>query len=118
MAKNQSLAAVALINLINAGESKPRATLQAAQACATAITLAIAARELDHWPTQAEYAANTGISERKAQKEWALFRRAFPGEDSPERIARWLYSEVGRRIEEKTAALTVPAPPDLTFQLA
>jgi hypothetical protein len=109
----QPLVIVAMENLIDAGDSRLSALKNAAIVGANVCALGITARALEHWPTQAEYAAYWKISDRKAQQEWALFRRAFPGEDSPDRIARWVYTEVGRRVEEKTAPLWVPAPPRL-----
>lgn len=118
MAKPKPLALVALENLIEGGDNQLKAMKNAGAACATVCSLAIIARKLDHWPTQVEYAAYFNISERKAQQEWALFRRAFPGEDSPDRIARWVHNEVGRRVEKNTAPLTVPAPPDLAHAAA
>jgi hypothetical protein len=118
MAKELPLVAVAMVNLIESGDSRIKALKNAGAVGTTVCSLAIAARKLDHWPTQTEYAAYWKISERKAQQEWALFRRAFPGEESPDRIARWLHNELGRRVEEKTAPLTVPAPPDLVLATA
>jgi hypothetical protein len=115
MALQNSLIVVAMTNLLADGDSRIKAMKGAATTCATVCTLALLGRLLDHWPTQADYADYCEISERKAQQEWALFRRAFPGEESPDRIARWLSTEVGRRIEDKTAPLTVPAPPDLAL---
>jgi hypothetical protein len=102
-----------MTNLIEAGDNRMKALKNAANIVTTVCALAMTARALDHWPTQTEYAAYWKISERKAQEEWALFRRAFPREDSPDRIAQWVYAQVGRRIEEKTAPLWVPAPPSL-----
>ena len=114
----QTLAFVAMTNLIEAGDTKPKALINAAKVCSVVCSLAIAGRHSDHWPSQVEYAAYWKMSERKAQQEWALFRRAFPGEDSPDRIARWVANEVGTRVEAHTAALTVPAPPELALAIS
>lgn len=98
-----------------------KATVHAAQACGTIWALAFAHHRLNlgRFPTQAEYADYWDMSERKAQREWATFRRAFPTEDSPERLARWLLSEISTRIEAKQAeAFTVAAPPDLALAAA
>jgi len=73
--------------------------------------LAMARKKLGTWPNQAEYAAFWGISERSAQREWAAFRKGFPDEESPERLARWLYSEISEKIDSKAAALTVEIKP-------
>ncbi len=69
----------------------------------TVVSLAICAQmrdEGDGWPTQAEYAAWWKISERQAQREWELFKRAFPGEESPDRIAQLMVANYGRRLAE------------------
>jgi hypothetical protein len=107
------LAAVATANLRAAGVGKFASIKQAADVCALLLALAQAHRSLGHYPSQAEYAAYLKISERKAQREWALFRKAFPDEESPERLARWVYTEVGRRIDDTSSALSVAAPADL-----
>jgi hypothetical protein len=49
----------------------------------------------------------------RCQREWASFRRGFPTEDTPERLARLLYAEVGQRIEDRSTVLSEPAPADL-----
>jgi hypothetical protein len=85
----------------------------AARAIEPIWALAYARHKLDHWPNQAEYASFWEISERQAQREWARFREAFPTEESPERLARWLYSEVASRIEDRSSVLSVTAPPEL-----
>ena len=84
-------------------------------ACATIWALAYANYKLDlgRWPTQAEYAEYWNTSERSAQREWANFRNAFPSEVDPENLARWLTSEVAARIEDRSTALSVQAPPEL-----
>ncbi len=113
MAKELPLTIVAMLNLMEAGDGRVKAIHNAARVGTTVCQLAMTARKLDHWPTQAEYAADWKISDRKAQLEWALFRRAFPGEESPDRVAEWLNNQIGRRVEKETSALTAPAPPDL-----
>lgn len=116
MPRQLPLGAVAVINLIDAGESKVKAIVHAGQACATIYTAAYAHYKLDlgRFPTQADYAEFWSSSERSVQREWALFRKAFPTEQDPERLARWLISEINTRIESKQAeAFSVPAPPDL-----
>lgn len=75
--------------------------------------LAMARSKLGSWPNQTEYAEFWGISERTAQREWAAFRNGFPDEESPERLARWLYSEVSEKIANKAAALTVEVKPEV-----
>ena len=101
------------LNLQRAGVGRLKAIRRSADACATVWAFAYEKHKTDVWPTQAEYADYWRISERSAQREWAVFREAFPGEDSPERLARWLLSEVSSHIEDQSSALTVTAPPDL-----
>jgi hypothetical protein len=108
--KAPPLAAVALLNLEAAGDKKLKAMKHAADAVEPVWALAYARHKLDHWPTQAEYAAFWKISDRKAQHEWAAFRRAFPGEETPLRIAKLFYAEVGRRVEDHSTALSTAVP--------
>ena len=121
-ARQATLADVAIANLRPQYGTGRLATLKAmkkaADAIAVAACLAIAAekgagRDGD-WPTQAEYAAWWKMTDRHAQREWQLFRRAFPGEEGPERLAKWLLTEYGRRLAEgdqgnPSVALTAPA---------
>jgi hypothetical protein len=86
---------------------------QAANACEPVFLLALARHKLDRWPTQAEYAELAGINERTAQRQWASFRQAFPQEESPERFARAVYAEFGRRVADRSALTVSPAPPEL-----
>ena len=91
---------------------------KAAEACTTIACLAIAAIKSpdDGFPTQLDYAAYWKLSERTAQREWSLFKKAFPGEESPERLARWLPSEYASRLskrEDATVAFSAEAPATL-----
>lgn len=113
MPRDLPLAAVATINLRASGVGKLASMKQAADVCGLLWALANSTHHLGHYPSQAEYAAEWKISERTAQREWALFKRAFPTEESPERLARWLLSESSRRIEDASSALAVTAPSDL-----
>lgn len=107
-----TLADVAYTNLRHSGLGSMRANVAAAEACAVILKLAEARAALGSWPSQADYAKHWRISERSAQREWAKFRRGFPNETDPERLARWLYSEVSDRLD-RTSVLTVTAPRDL-----
>lgn len=100
----------AYLNLRNAGVSPLRAVSQAADACVTIGALALARRDLDHWPTQVEYAERWNMSERSAQREWARFKEAFPNEDGPERLARHVYAEISERLDNLAAAQSVTYP--------
>ena len=112
-ARPQTLGEVAFLNLRAAGYSTVRAMKGAADALATAGALAIVASKSDNgFPTQAEYAAYWKQSERSAQREWERFRKAFPNEEGPEHLARWLASEYGRRLaqrEDPSIAFSLPA---------
>jgi hypothetical protein len=113
MARQLPLSAVAVINLRADGVSKLASMKQAADVCGLLWALANTTHKFGHYPTQAEYAAEWKVSERTAQREWALFKRAFPSEESPERLARWLLSEASRKIDDASSALSVAAPADL-----
>ena len=95
-----------------------KATKKAAEAVATLACLAIAAEKGGAadggWPTQAEYAAYWKLSERQAQREWQLVKRAFPGEDGPDRLAKALWVEYRTRLIERSGPnvqlrLSIPA---------
>lgn len=113
MAKDLSLTAVAYLRLKAQGDSPLRAMKHAANAIEPICKLAIARHELGRWPSQVEYAEHWKISERRAQRDWADFRRAFPDEQNPERVARWLYSELDARVKDRAVVLSVSVPPDL-----
>jgi hypothetical protein len=116
--KQQTLAEVAYINL--RGEyggglgGTIKASKKASEALTTAACLAIAAHrgaaEDGGWPTQAEYARYWKISERQAQREWAVFKQAFPGE-TPDRLAKFLTTEYRARVasEDPSFIFSVPA---------
>ena len=89
-----------------------RAMKAAADALTTAAALAIAAsRSENGFPTQAEYAAYWKQSERSAQREWERFRKAFPGQDGPERLAKAILGEYSGRLarEDPSIAFGLPA---------
>lgn len=96
------------------GEPLMKATPKAARACATIVALARAAEALEHWPTQVEYGDYWRIDERTVQREWAAFRRAFPTEESPDRLARWLRAEVTGRLDRRSPQVfSLPVPAEL-----
>lgn len=117
--RQQTLAEVAYINL--RGEfggglgGTLKASKKASEALTTAACLAIAAHrgaaEDGGWPSQAEYARYWKISERQAQREWAVFKQAFPNEESPERMAKYLATEYRARVasEDPSFVFSVPA---------
>lgn len=110
MKKPVPLAAVVTQRLKdNEDMSLMRATVNAGKICTTIVALAIAARDLQHWPTQAEYADYWKQSLRSAQREWALFHRAFPEEKSPDRIAQRLFAEMQARLDDPKTPLAMPA---------
>lgn len=112
-ARPPTLGEVAFLNLRAAGYSTTRAMKGAADALATAGALAIAASHSENgFPTQAEYAAYWKQSERSAQREWNQFRKAFPDEEGPERLAKVLLSQYTRRVAERedpSVAFSLPA---------
>lgn len=108
--RDMTLAEVAFRNLVAEYEDPqhPRiatlkATKKAAEAITTVACLAICADKgagVDGgWPTQAQYADWWNITERQAQREWELFKRAFPGEESPDRMAQVLLARHRRLLE-------------------
>jgi gamma-glutamyltranspeptidase len=110
--KPATLGEVAFLNLRAQGYGTVRAMKAAADALTTAATLAIAASQSENgFPTQAEYAAYWKLSQRSAQREWERFRKAFPHEDGPERLARAIVAEYSRRLakEDPSMAFGLPA---------
>jgi hypothetical protein len=117
--RQQTLAELAFVNL--RGEfggglgGTLKASKKASEALTTAACLAIAAHlgaaENGGWPSQAEYARYWKISERQAQREWAVFKQAFPREDSPDRLAKFLVTEYRARVasEDPSFVFSVPA---------
>ncbi|WP_249009664.1 hypothetical protein [Conexibacter sp. DBS9H8] len=121
----RTLAEVAFWNLLaarqEAGEdtgllAQAKLLKQAAAATATVAALAIADADgagANGWPTQVEFAAYWKVTERHAQNEWAQFRRAFPTEESPDRLAKLIRDNyraklAARRID---VAASLPAEP-------
>lgn len=118
VARNPTLGEIAFLNLRNhEGYGTVQAMKKAAEACTTIACLAIAAINSDEgFPSQLDYAAYWKLSERTAQREWALFKKAFPGEESPERLARWLMSEYASRLSKRqdaSVAFSAEAPATL-----
>lgn len=117
--RQQTLAELAYINLRSDFGGGLGGTIKASKKASEALTtvacLAIAAHrgaaENGGWPSQAEYARYWKISERQAQREWAVFKQAFPGEDSPERVAKILVNDYRARVasEDPSFVFSVPA---------
>lgn len=114
--RSPTLGEIAFLNLRNhEGYGTVRAMKKTADACATIACLAITAINSpdDGFPSQLDYARYWKLSERSAQREWALFKKAFPSEDSPERLARWLMTEYASRLskrEDASVAFSAEAP--------
>lgn len=110
----RNLAELAAANLIASDPKlgQLRAAVKGAQAIATVVALGVVARERAYgdWPSQADYAGYWEISERNAQREWAHFRRAFPHEDSPDRLARVLLEKHGTELVEGGAGFAFALP--------
>lgn len=111
----RTLAEFAFEGLRRSGVGQIKAAVQGAQVVADIWALAFAAHQLGHWPTQPEYAAFWKITDRTAQRQWARFRQAFPDESSPDRLARWMVSELGRRMADRDSVRDAQSlrPPDL-----
>ena len=111
--RSPTLGEVAFANLKAEGYGTMRAMKGAADALATAGALAIAAtRSENGFPTQAEYARYWKQSERSAQREWDRFRKAFPNEEGPERLAKLLVTQYSKRLRERedpSIAFSLPA---------
>lgn len=115
--KQQTLVEVAFVNL--RGEfggglgGTLKASKKASEVLTTAACLAIAAHRGaasdGDWPTQADYARYWKISERQAQREWAVFKQAFG--ESPDRLAKHLTTEYRSRVasEDPSFVFSVPA---------
>ncbi len=64
--------------------------LDAAKVASTVVLLALLAQQLDHWPTQKEYAQAFEVSERKAQMEWQLSGKRSPTSAARTASPEWL----------------------------
>jgi hypothetical protein len=72
---------------------------------------AIVRRDLGRRPMVSEYCEWWGISEATAYRELAEFRKAFPGEDGPDRIAAVLNDQGDELREKLTPAWVLSASP-------
>lgn len=116
--REQTLAEVAFLNLRsgygNGLGGTLKASKKASEALTTAACLAIAAHRGaaadGGWPSQAEYAIYWKISERQAQREWAVFKQAFPGEESPDRLAKLLVNEYRARVASADPSFVFSVP--------
>ena len=115
--KTPTLAEVAAANLQASGRGQIKAMVEAGKAIGIVAALCVCAQRTDgDWPSQRDYAAYWDMTERTAQREWALVRAAFPGEDGPDRIARAVYAEAGKRISSSPAtALSLRVPDGLAL---
>lgn len=105
----RTLAEVAIANLRGDGMSTVKATVKAAEACTTIWAWGLAARELGRWPEVAEYSAYWRQTERTSYRELAVFRRAFPTERTPQRLAGVLDDQAEAWLERRGAVLSAPA---------
>jgi hypothetical protein len=111
-AKQLPLQGIAYLNLRARGYGLIRAGRGAVAGCLPVVQLAIAREHVGHWPSQAEYARYWNLKERTAQRHWAQFRDAFPGEETPERLAKLIFAEYQGRLSED-CVFTEPAPAEL-----
>lgn len=116
---DETLAQVAYIRAREAGFGTLKAYKVASDALQLPICLAIAqvkgAAADGGWPTQSEYARFWKMTDRTAQREWALYRQVFGPDAKPEDLARQLVAEYGRRLEKDEAgpSLVMSAPASL-----
>lgn len=69
---------------------------------------AIARRELGRRPEVTEYAEWWKMSERSAYRELAAFRKAFPDEDGPDRIAAAVNELGDELVHDAASVLSLP----------
>ena len=113
--RKATLTEVAYLNLKATGMGTPSAMVNASRAVAAICAWAIAYQDSDsdEWPTQVEYARYWKVNERTVRRELDRFCAAFPSEESPERLARHLLSEMhGRRLkrDDFSPGLSARAP--------
>jgi hypothetical protein len=113
--KDLPLTGVAYLNLKAQGVGTTRAILDAAKVCETIVCWALAHQDLAlgaDWPTQIQYAEYWKINERTVRRELDRFSKAFPREESPERLARWVQSVAAERLnrDDFSPALSTRAP--------
>lgn len=72
---------------------------------------AIVRQDLGRAPLVREYADWWKVSERSAWREIAVFHRAFPGEENPDRLAQLVLEAVEhRRLAKRDAARVLATP--------
>jgi hypothetical protein len=81
----------------------------------------VAAEHLERVPSLEEYAARFQIPIATAYREQALFREAFWGEDTPDRILGVLWDQLGRkpeRLRSMSVCIDLDGPPEASVVLA
>lgn len=76
---------------------------------------AICREDLGRRPEVAEYAEWWRISERTAYRDLALFAKAFPQEDGPDRIAAAVWAQARARREKLTPAVALSSSAGLAL---
>jgi hypothetical protein len=107
--------AVAMRNLVNSGMKKPLAAVAAGKALAVLWKFLVAGQSLNHWPTQHEYADYWNETRRTAERDWERFRRAFPTQQSPRKLAELVRAQRPAQIpdDDVTPVAGFPAPEGL-----
>lgn len=100
----KTYAEIAFFNLRAQDVGTVKAFNTASKAMLTAVSLAYVAAQQDGWPTQEQYARFWNVTDRTAQREWALFRQAFPTEPGPDRVAKMIFESNGRRLAQLVEA--------------
>lgn len=111
--RDMSLMEVAFRNLRAAGLSRTRAITGAAKACEYIWAWAHVARDLGRDPTRLEYAQYWKFTERHAYQELDVFKRAFPTERDPLRLAHWLNDQFDDALVSDMVVHSVKVPASL-----
>lgn len=110
----RTLAEIAAVNLAAAegggAIAQVKAVVKGAQVVSFLWTWAYTMRKLGRPPTRAEQAAEWKQSEREVYRDIALFRKAFPTEDDPTRLAEWMNRRGDETVKRAADALRLLAP--------
>ena len=63
------------------------------------------------WPTQVEYATYWSVTERTAQRQWALFRSVFGGDPYP--LAEHIYTRYSASVRNRELSIAFDMPASL-----
>ena len=110
----RTLAEIAAVNLANAegggAIAQVKAVVRGAQVVSFLWMWAYTMRKLGRAPTRAEQGAEWKQSEREVYRDLALFRKAFPTEEDPNRLADWMNRRGEEQVRRAADALRLLAP--------